>query len=92
MFETGRGWDDGDLCLWRDEGRWELTGPDGAIEVPEFGLFGNSQRAGDTTGAQAAAAAVITALTGRAVTGWDRDEWARSVYGPSSWYACLAPA
>jgi hypothetical protein len=48
-------------------------------------------RAGDTTGAQAAAAAVITALTGRAVTGWDHDDWSRSVSGPSSWYACLAP-
>lgn len=58
----GHAWDDGDVCLWRDEGRWGLTGPDGDIEVAGFGLFGNSLRPGDTKGAQAAAA---DALTGR---------------------------
>jgi hypothetical protein len=88
---TGHGWDDTDVCLWRDEGRWGLTGPDGEIEVAGLGMFGWIT-ARDTKGAQAAAAEAITALTGRAVTGWDRDEWSRSVYGPSSWYACLAPA
>jgi hypothetical protein len=88
----GQIWDDGDVCLWRDEGRWGLSGPDGDIHVPEFGLFGNDLLASDTTGAQEAAAAAVHALTGRVVTGWDRDEWSRSVYGPSSWHACLARA
>lgn len=37
-----------------------------------------------------AAAAAILALTGREVTGWDRDEHARTLHWPSSWYADLA--
>jgi hypothetical protein len=73
--------------LWRNEGRRGLTGPAGEIEVPRFGLYG-TLAAGDTKGAQSAAAAAIAVLAGRAVTGCDRDEYARSVYGPSSWYPC----
>ncbi|MFC5183631.1 hypothetical protein [Actinomadura harenae] len=81
----GGGWDDTDACLWRDEGRWGLTGLDGDIEAPEFGCSATACAPATPPGAQAAAAAAITAITGRAVTGWDRDAWARSVYGPASW-------
>ncbi|MFC6879610.1 MULTISPECIES: hypothetical protein [Actinomadura] len=52
-------------------------------------MLGHGIAARDTRGAQDAAAAAVWELTGRTVTGWDRDEHARTVYGPSSWYACL---
>ncbi|GGL01418.1 hypothetical protein Ppa06_70180 [Planomonospora parontospora subsp. parontospora] len=80
-------WGD-DVCLRRCDGRWSLHGPDWEIEVEGFGVFGTIA-ARDQAQAHAAAAAVA-ALTGRAVTGWDRDAWSRSVYGESSWYACLS--
>ncbi|WP_344948251.1 nuclease-related domain-containing protein [Sphaerisporangium flaviroseum] len=64
-------------------------GADGEIEVDGFGFFGTIS-ARDQAGAQEAAAAAITALTGRTVTGWDRDNWSRSIYGESSWYPCLS--
>ncbi|MFD8526377.1 hypothetical protein ACFV0L_03090 [Streptosporangium canum] len=88
----GQSWDDTDVCLARIDGRWILQGPDGDIEVEGFGFFGTI-RARDQAEAQAAAAATVLALTGRTVTGWDRDAWSRSIYGESTWYACLgAPA
>ncbi|MFE3454954.1 hypothetical protein ACFXJ8_39130 [Nonomuraea sp. NPDC059194] len=85
----GRAWDDTDVCLVRVDGQWHLYGPDGEINVDGFGLFGHI-RAADQHGAQQAAADAVTALTGRQVTSWDRDAWSRSIYGESSWYACLA--
>lgn len=62
---AGQDWDDGDVCLWRDEGRWGLTGPNGDLEGPEFGLFGHGLAARDTKGAQAAAAAAKLIPPGR---------------------------
>ncbi|MEU0484152.1 hypothetical protein ABZ260_33845 [Streptosporangium sp. NPDC006013] len=86
----GRQWSETDVCLARVDGRWHLYGPDGDLHVPQFGLFGEGIAARDQAAAQEAAAAVVTTLTGRAVTGWDRDAWSRSIYGESTWYACLA--
>ncbi|MEU4411326.1 hypothetical protein AB0F88_43070 [Streptosporangium sp. NPDC023963] len=86
---AGRGWSETDVCLARVDGRWHLYGPDGDLHVPEFGLFGEGIAARDQAGAQEAAAAVVTALAGRAVTSWDHDAWSRSIYGESTWYACL---
>jgi DNA invertase Pin-like site-specific DNA recombinase len=85
-----RDWGDGDLCLWRDEGAWGLQGPDGDIHVEGFGGMLCTFAAGDEKGAKAAAAETIHALTGKTVTGWDRNEQSRSVHGPSSWFACLS--
>ncbi|WP_440072263.1 hypothetical protein [Streptosporangium sp. OZ121] len=86
---VGREGSETDVCLVRVEGRWHLYGPDGDLDVLEFGLFGNGIATRDQAGAQEAAVAVVTALTGRTVTGWDRDAWSRSIYGGSTWYACL---
>ncbi|GGL57117.1 hypothetical protein GCM10014719_68160 [Planomonospora parontospora subsp. antibiotica] len=84
------GWGDHDVCLRRCDGRWSLHGPDGEIEVEGFGVFGTIAARDQAQAHAAAAAAAVTALTGRTVTGWDRDAWSRSVYGESSWYACLS--
>ncbi|MFC4117369.1 hypothetical protein [Nonomuraea zeae] len=84
---VGRGWDDSDLCLWREDGEWSLQGPDGVIEVYGFGFLGTIT-ARNVTGAKAAAATAVEELTGRTVTGWDQDESSRSIHGTSSWFPC----
>jgi hypothetical protein len=36
---VGRGWEDDDVRLWREDGEWSLQGPDGVIEVHGFGFL-----------------------------------------------------
>ncbi|MEQ4725012.1 recombinase family protein [Nonomuraea sp. B19D2] len=85
----GAEWDDTDVCLARADGQWHLYGPDGEIDVDGFGFAGAIGPKNEKWAKEAASDAVA-ALTGRAVTGWDRDAWSRSIYGESTWYACLS--
>ncbi|MER5323011.1 hypothetical protein [Streptosporangium roseum] len=78
---VGQSWDDTDVCLARIDGQWFLQCPDSEIEVEGFGFFGTI-RAYDQADAQAAA---VLVLTGRTVTGWDRDAWSRHLGVQPRW-------
>jgi hypothetical protein len=84
----GHDWGDTCVTLLREDGWWSLHSPHAALGVPGFGPHGTIA-AGDTDGAQRAAAAAVTRLTGRQVIGWRREELGRTLLATSSWYARL---
>ncbi|MGI5208978.1 hypothetical protein ACQEU6_46370 [Spirillospora sp. CA-108201] len=86
---VGHDWGPEEVCLWLRHGRWGLGSPS-PIQVEAFGPKGRGVPAGSVTRAKRAAAAAVTAFTGRAVTGWDlADPGTRRGYGTRSWFARL---